>query len=142
MPLPQFDLATINAFNKDTMAESMGIEYLEIGDGFIKAKMPVNNNTVQPMRLLHGGASVAFAETMGSVLGMLSLPDPTNHTVVGLEINANHIRGVKEGNWVYGKCALIHAGRTTMVCEIKITNDMDKLVCSSRITLAVVPINR
>lgn len=141
MILPINDIDTLNAFSKDTLAEHMGIEYTEIGEGFIKAKMPVTNRTVQPMRLLHGGASVAFAETLGSILGTISLPNPKTHTVVGLEINANHIRGVKEGNWVYGHCQALHVGRTTMVFEIKITNELEKLVCASRITLAVVPIN-
>lgn len=140
MAFESFDLSTITVISRNTMAEHMGIEYTEIGTDFLKAKMPVTSRTVQPMRLLHGGASVAFAETMGSIVGLMCLSDIKTHTVVGLEINANHIRGVKEGGWVFASCSPIHVGRTTIICEIKITNEQDKLVCASRITLAVVPI--
>lgn len=140
MAFESFNLIAIANISRNTMAENMGIEYTEIGANFLKAKMPVTSRTVQPMRLLHGGASVAFAETMGSIVGLMCLPDITTHSVVGLEINANHIRGVKEGSWVFATCSPIHIGRTTIICEIKITNEQEKLVCSSRITLAVVPI--
>ena len=140
MAFEKFTLSTITNISRNTMAEHMGIEYTEVGTDFLKAKMPVTNRTVQPMRLLHGGASVAFAETMGSIVGLMCLPDIKTHTVVGLEINANHIRGVKEGGWVFATCSPIHVGRTTIICEIKITNEQAKLVCASRITLAVVPI--
>lgn len=140
MAFDKFNLSTITDISRNTMAEHMGIEYTEIGADFLKAKMQVTSRTVQPMRLLHGGASVAFAETMGSIVGLMCLPDFKTHTVVGLEINANHIRGVKEGGWVFANCSPIHIGRTTIICEIKITNEQEKLVCASRITLAVVPI--
>ncbi len=140
MAFTEYNLDMITAISKNTMAEHLGIEYMEIGEDFLKAKMPVNNKTVQPMRLLHGGASVAFAETMGSIVGLMCIPNIKTHTVVGLEINANHIRGVKEGNWVFAICKPVHVGRTTMICEIKITNNQEKLVCMSRITLAVVPL--
>lgn len=140
MAFEKFNLSTITDISRNTMAEHMGIEYTEIGNDFLKAKMEVTNRTVQPMRLLHGGASVAFAETMGSIVGLMCIPDIKTHTVVGLEINANHIRGVKEGGWVFAICNPIHVGRTTIICEIKITNEQNKLVCASRITLAVVPL--
>jgi 1,4-dihydroxy-2-naphthoyl-CoA hydrolase len=140
MAFQDFTLAQLNG-GSNTMPDFLGIEFTEIGEDFLCGKMPVNNHTVQPMRILHGGASVVFAETLGSVVGFMSLPNTKTHAVVGLEINANHIRSVKEGNWVYGKCTPIHVGRSTMICEIKITNEENKLVCSSRITLSVIPIN-
>ncbi len=140
MALSDFDLPSITLMSKNTLAEHLEIEYTEIGEDFLAAKMPVNSKTVQPMRLLHGGASVAFAETLGSIVGVMCLPNPKTHTIVGLEINANHIRGVKEGNWVFAICRPIHIGRTTIICEIKIENEQAKLVCASRITLAIIPI--
>lgn len=140
MAFENFDLDSIHHLCKNTMAEYLEIEFTEVGKDVLKAKMPVTAKTVQPMRILHGGASVAFAETMGSIMGVMCLPNPTTHTIVGLEINANHIRGVKEGNWVYATCSPIHIGRTTIICEIKIQNELEKLVCASRITLAVVPL--
>jgi 1,4-dihydroxy-2-naphthoyl-CoA hydrolase len=140
MAFQDFTLQQIAQLAKNTLVENMGIEITEIGDDFISGKMPVTNRNVQPMRLLHGGASVAFAETLGSFTAIMCVPDPTKQTAVGLEINANHLRGVKEGNWVYGKCVPLHIGRTTVVCEIKITNEQGKLVCSSRFTAAIVPI--
>jgi 1,4-dihydroxy-2-naphthoyl-CoA hydrolase len=142
MAFEDFTIDKINEISKDTMPEFMGIEFTEIGEDFIKAKMLVTNKVVQPMRLLHGGASVAFAETMGSIMGLMCVPNYNTHTVVGLEINANHIRGVKEGNMVYAICRPLHVGRTTIICEIKINNEQEKLVCMSRITLAVIPINK
>jgi 1,4-dihydroxy-2-naphthoyl-CoA hydrolase len=140
MAFNDFTLSQITASSTNTMAEHMGIEYTEIGEDYLKAKMQVTPKVVQPMRLLHGGASVAFAETLGSIVGLMCIPNISTHTIVGLEINANHIRGVKEGNWVFGICRAIHVGRTTIICEIKITNEAEKLVCASRITLAVVPL--
>jgi 1,4-dihydroxy-2-naphthoyl-CoA hydrolase len=142
MAFQSFTLAQLNALSKNTLDENFGIEYTEIGENFLCAKMPVTHKNVQPFRLLHGGASVAFAESMGSMTGIMLIPDPKLFTVVGLEINANHTRGVKEGNWVYGKCTPLHVGRTTIICEIKITNNEDKLVCVSRITLAVIPLQK
>lgn len=118
-----------------TMIDHLGIEFLEIGDDYIKARMPVDHRTRQPAGLLHGGASVTLAETLGS-LGAYFCIDPARQTCVGLEINANHLRGVREG-WVYGVARPIHLGRTTQVWEIRITNAEDKLVCVSRITMAI-----
>jgi 1,4-dihydroxy-2-naphthoyl-CoA hydrolase len=130
----------LQALNKNTLGDFFGIEYTEIGDDYLKAKMPVSPRTVQPLRMLHGGASVAFAETLGSIAGVMSLPDPSKQTVLGLEINANHIRSAKEGSWVYGECRPLHLGRSTMVFETKITNEQDKLLCVSRLTVAIVDI--
>ena len=138
MAFTDFTLAQISALCKNTLDEHFGIEYTEIGADYLCGKMSVTNRTVQPARLLHGGASVAFAESLGSLTAIMNLPNPKTHTAVGIEINANHIRGVKEGNWIFGKCVPVHIGRTSVVCEIKITNEEGKLVCISRITLAVV----
>jgi 1,4-dihydroxy-2-naphthoyl-CoA hydrolase len=140
MALKDFTIAQIAAISKNTLDEHFGIEVTEIGDDYIGGKMPVTHRNVQPFRLLHGGASVAFAESLGSLMAIMLIPNPATHTAVGLEINANHIRGVKEGNWVFGRCTPLHVGRTSIICEIKITNDEGKLVCASRITLAIVPI--
>jgi 1,4-dihydroxy-2-naphthoyl-CoA hydrolase len=120
---------------KGTMVENLGIEFLETGDDYLKARMPVDHRTRQPMGLLHGGASVALAETLGSIGAYLCV-DPLKYVCVGLEINANHIRGVRSG-WVYGLARPLHIGRTTHVWEIKITDEEDKLVCISRITIAI-----
>jgi 1,4-dihydroxy-2-naphthoyl-CoA hydrolase len=127
-------LAHLNA-PAPTLVHHLGIEFTEIGDDFLRARMPVDHRTHQPMGLLHGGASVALAETMGSVGTFLCI-DRDNFTAVGLEINANHVRAVRAG-WVYGRAQPLHRGRTTQLWEIRITDDDDKLVCISRITMAV-----
>jgi 1,4-dihydroxy-2-naphthoyl-CoA hydrolase len=131
----QSTLEGLNGFFRNTMVEHIGIEFLEIGDDYIKARMPVDHRTVQPLGLLHGGASVALAETLGSVAAYLCV-DASQKTCVGLDINANHIRSVTSG-FVYGIVRPIHIGSSTQVWEIRITNEQDKLVCISRITMAV-----
>jgi 1,4-dihydroxy-2-naphthoyl-CoA hydrolase len=128
-------ISDLNPLSKDTMAEFIGIEFIEIGENYIKAKMPVNNRTRQPYGLLHGGASVALAETVGSV-GSAHAIDQSRFYCVGIEINANHIRGVKEG-FVYATAIPFHLGGTTHVWDIKIYNDENKLVCVSRLTVAI-----
>lgn len=120
--------------NGGHMGEYIGIEFTEIGDDYMVAKMPVDHRTRQPMGLLHGGASVALAETLGSVAALISAGD--NKTVVGLEINANHIRSVKEG-WVYGTVRPLHIGRTTHVWETRIADEEGRLICVSRMTVAI-----
>lgn len=122
-------------FSKDYIGTHIGIEFTEIGDDFIKAKMPVDHRTRQPFGLLHGGASCVLAETLGSVAGAFCV-DFGKQYVVGLEINANHIRSVKEG-YVVGTARPIHIGRSTQVWDIKIETEDGKLVCVSRLTLAV-----
>ena len=122
-------------FSKDYIGTHIGIEFTEIGDDFIKAKMPVDHRTRQPFGLLHGGASCVLAETLGSVAGAFCV-DFGKQYVVGLEINANHIRSVKEG-YVVGTARPIHVGRSTQVWDIKIETEDEKLVCVSRLTLAV-----
>lgn len=119
-----------------TMVEHLGIEFTAIGEDFIEAKMPVDHRTHQPLGLLHGGASVALAETLGSIAASSCL-DFRLQYCVGLEINANHIKSVKDG-FVHGTARPIHIGRKTHVWEIRITNEKKELVCVSRITLAVI----
>jgi len=121
--------------SKNTLVENIGIEYLEIGDDFIKAKMPVDNRTRQPYGILHGGASLAFAETLGSVAARLSI-DNSKKRCVGLEINANHVRSASDG-FVYGIVKPLNLGNSIHVWEIKISNEEDKLICVSRMTLSI-----
>lgn len=118
------------------MVDHLGIEFLEVGDDFISARMPVDHRTHQPMGLLHGGASVALAETLGSVASSI-LVDMNKYFCVGLEINANHIKSARNG-YVTGKASPIHVGKKTHVWDIKISNDADELVCVSRLTVAVI----
>ncbi|KYG81313.1 thioesterase [Roseivirga seohaensis] len=132
---PGVNISMVNQFSKNTMVEHLGIEITEIGADFMRAKMPVDHRTKQPLGLLHGGASMALAETLGSIAAH-SVVDPEKQYCVGLEINGNHIKSVKEG-WVYAVARPHHVGRKTQVWEIKITNKNDDLVCISRITMAV-----
>jgi 1,4-dihydroxy-2-naphthoyl-CoA hydrolase len=118
-----------------TMVSHLGIEFLDIGDDYVKARMPVDHRTHQPFGLLHGGASVALAETLGSI-GAFFCINPKTHSAVGLDINANHLRGVKSG-WVIGVAKPIHRGKTTHVWEIRISDEADKLVCITRLTMAI-----
>jgi 1,4-dihydroxy-2-naphthoyl-CoA hydrolase len=129
-------LEKLNSWRKNTMVEHLGIELTEVGPDFLCGKMPVDHRTHQPMGLLHGGASVALAETLGSI-GATLLVDQSKYACVGLEINANHIKSVRSG-FVYGKATVQHAGRTTQVWEIRITSEAGDLVCLSRITMAVI----
>ncbi|MEX0780617.1 MAG: hotdog fold thioesterase [Balneolales bacterium] len=126
--------------NRESMVDVLEIEFLSIEKHVIKGVMPVKSTTMQPFGILHGGASVAFAETLASVGGWLALDDIENYAVSGLEINANHIRKVSKGN-VFGTGTALHVGRSTQVWDIKIHDDNNHLVCVSRCTLAVVPIN-
>lgn len=126
---------SLNVMGKGNMSEHLGVEFLEITESSITARMPVDHRTKQPMGLLHGGASVVLAETLGSV-GAYSCIDTEKQYCVGLEINANHIRAVREG-YVYGKASFIHLGRKTQIWEIRITNEKKQLVCISRLTVAV-----
>ncbi len=132
-------LEALNKWSVNTLAEQLGIEFTAIGDDFLEAKMPVDNRTKQPMGLLHGGASVALAETMGSVASMLCVDHDTQFCV-GLEINANHLKGARDGV-VKGITKPIHIGKKTQVWEIRISNERDELVCISRITMAVLDKN-
>ena len=131
----------IHSFSKNTIADHIGIEFLEIGTDYIVARMPVDHRTHQPFGILHGGASVVLAETLGSIASFLCLKDPDKQHAVGLEINANHLRPAKNG-FVYGRVTPIHVGRTTHIWDIRITNEENKLVCISRLTVAIVSANR
>ncbi|MFT3755314.1 MAG: hotdog fold thioesterase [Pseudoxanthomonas sp.] len=133
------NLSALNDHARDTVIENLGIVFTEAGDDWLRATMPVDARTKQPYGLLHGGSSVVLAETLGSVAGNLSV-DPAKWVCVGLEINANHLRGARDGT-VTGTARPLHIGRNTHVWEIKIENEAGKLVCVSRITLAVVPMS-
>lgn len=127
--------AEANARAKDSMLAHLGIEMLESGDDYLKARMPVDARTRQPGGVLHGGASVTLAETLASWAATMCT-DPARQYCVGLEINANHVRAVPSGH-VTGTARPAHLGRTTQIWEIRIENDEGKLVCLARCTMAV-----
>jgi len=129
-------LAALNALSRDTAIGALGIEFVDIGDDHLVATMPVDARTVQPYGLLHGGASVLLAETLGSSAGNMCVAE--GQRCVGLEINANHLRAVREGR-VTGTARPLHIGRSTQVWEIRIEDARGRLACISRLTLAVVP---
>lgn len=126
------DLAPLGA---ETMAEYLGMEWMEIGDNYLKIRMPVDHRTKQPYGLLHGGASCTLAETAGSIASHLVV-DPTKYSCVGLEINANHIRSARQG-FVTGIASPLHLGATTHVWDVKIYDDLEKLICICRLTVAI-----
>lgn len=138
MPIfnPSTTLDMLNKLSPNTMTEHLGIVFTKIGEDSIEATMPVDHRTHQPMGLLHGGASVVLAETLGSVAATCCV-DMSKQYCVGLDINANHIKSVREGI-VTGITKPIHIGKRTQVWEIKITNEQNELVCISRITMAVI----
>lgn len=133
---PAITLDEVNAMGRNTLVEHLGIVITGLGNDCIEAKMPVDHRTHQPFGLLHGGASVALAETLGSVASHCTLRDQ-NKYCVGIEINANHLRSVTSG-YVFGVARPIHLGQRTQVWEIRITNDKKDLVCISRITMAII----
>ncbi|MEL6636516.1 MAG: hotdog fold thioesterase [Bacteroidota bacterium] len=133
-----FTVEALNATGANALPEHLGIEILEVGDDYLTARMPVDHRTVQPYRILHGGASVVLAETLGSIASMICLEDVERQGAVGVEINANHLRPAREGEWVYGKVEPIKVGRRLHVWQITIRNAADKKVCVSRLTVAVV----
>lgn len=126
----------LNKMSANTMVEHLGIRYTEVGEDFICATMPVDSRTHQPLGLLHGGASVALAETLGSIAANMCVDHKTQYCV-GLDINANHIKSIREGV-VTGKTKPIHVGKRTHIWEIRITNEQFELICISRITMAVI----
>ena len=132
-----FDLTNLSFAHADSIVKHLGIEFTEAGEGYLLARMPVDRRTHQPFGILHGGASVVLAESLGSTASWMLLDDPAKQRAVGLEINANHLRSVREG-WVYGRCTPIHTGRTTHVWDVRITDEQGKLVCISRLTVAIV----
>lgn len=130
-----YTLEVLNSWNQNTLGAHLNMEFTEIGDDYLCGKMPVDHRVHQPMGLLHGGASVALAETLGSVAGMMQL-DSEKQACVGIEINANHLKSVRNG-FVYGKATAVHLGKKTQVWDIRITNGTGDLICVSRLTLAV-----
>lgn len=130
------DIQELNDKAKCTLNAALGIEITSFTADTLTGRMPVNEHTIQPAGVLHGGASVALAETLASWAGSLTV-DAARFHVVGQEINANHLRAGLAGQWVYGVASPIHVGRKTQVWEIRISNEAGKLVCISRCTLAV-----
>ena len=129
------DLKQINASSKNTMMEVLGIEYTEVGEEYICGKMPIDKRTHQPAGIMHGGASAALIETLGSI-GSHLLIDSTTEFSSGLDLNINHIRAVRSG-FVYGKAVVVHRGRTTHVWQVEITNEENNLVSTGRLTVFV-----
>ena len=132
---PGSSLEALNAMSRGTAMEPLDIVFTELGDDFLRATMPVDTRTRQPYGLLHGGASALLAETVGSSAGMLCVGE--DEGVVGIEINANHLRGVREGR-VTATARPLHLGRQTQVWDIRIEDERARLVCVSRLTLAVI----
>ena len=129
------DLNKVNQFSKNCMVGHLGIEIIKIGKNYIKGKMPVDKRTTQPFGLLHGGASVAFSETLGS-FGSGLICKENGKKVVGIEINANHIKSITKG-YVYGKAIPVHVGRRIHVWESRISDKNDNMISISRLTVAV-----
>ncbi|MEO1515777.1 MAG: hotdog fold thioesterase [Bacteroidota bacterium] len=132
-----FTAEGLNQFSANTLVENLGIEFVDFGDDFLRARMPVDNRTVQPFRILHGGASVSLAETLGSVASMLCLDNTEQFSAVGLEINANHLKSARSG-FVTGTVKPIRVGRRIHVWNIEIENEDGQLVCVSRLTMAII----
>lgn len=130
-------IESINQQMENTACSNLGIQVTEIGDDYVKGTMPADKRTFQPVGLVHGGANVLFAETLGSFAANLLL-DSSKEYAVGQEINANHLRGVRSGE-LTGIATIVHRGRTSQVWEIKIYNAEEKLSCISRLTMAVIP---
>ena len=130
-------LSMISGLGQGTMSEHLGIEWTELGENFLKATMPVDHRTNQAYGMLHGGASCVLAETIGTVASAMVI-DHTKFYCVGLSINANHIRSVKEG-FVTGTAIPLHLGSTTHVWDIRIHDDKENLICASRLTVLVIP---
>ena len=131
-------LEGMNAMGADTLGDTLGMRFVDFGDDYLVAEMPVDGRTVQPFRLLHGGASVALAETLGSVAGFLALQEPDQYIVVGVDINATHLRSVREGDTVRGTVRPVRVGRTVQTWGIEITDGRGKMACIARITCQVV----
>lgn len=141
MPVIWFDkqlsIEKFETLSANTMAEHLGIEWVELGHNFLKAKMPVDHRTKQPYGLLHGGASCVLSETIGSIASAMVI-DHTRFICVGLEINANHVRSARQG-FVTGVASPLHLGGNTHVWDVRIYDELNKLVCVSRLTVAIIP---
>ena len=132
------DVAELQQTTKGTLLEHLGLMIEGVGDDWISLRMPVDHRTIQPYGILHGGASVALAESLGSLASVLCIEDPATHTPVGVEINANHLRPVPEGQFVIGTLSPIRIGRRMHVWNIEIRDPQDRLVCISRLTIMIV----
>lgn len=130
-------LEMVNGLSKNTLLEHLGIVITELGDNYLVGTMPVDHRTHQPLGLLHGGASAVLIESLGSI-GSSLMVDHSKSSIVGIEINANHIRGIKTG-FVQGRAELVHGGKTTHVWQVTITDPDQKLICTGRLTVLVVP---
>jgi 1,4-dihydroxy-2-naphthoyl-CoA hydrolase len=135
----RFPIAYANDLSKETLIENLGIVLEEVGNDYLSARMPVDSRTRQPAGILHGGASVAFAETLASWAATYTV-NRNQHYCVGLEINANHLRAVGEG-FVHGIARPIHLGRKNQVWEVRIADDQGKQVCVARITMAILDVS-
>ena len=133
-------LEVVNSWREGTMLEHLGIRITEIGEDFIEGTMPADHRTFQPFKLVHGGANVVLAESLGSIGAQLTV-DPDKQYCVGQEVNANHIRSVRQG-LVTGRAAQIYKGRTSQVWEIKLFDDRGKMTCISRLTVAVLKVTK
>ncbi len=130
----EVSLEALQRNRKDTIVENLGIDIVDIGSDYLVASMPVDQRTHQPMGILHGGASIVLAETVGSIAANLAVD--VNHYCVGLEVNGNHLKSIRSGR-VYAKAEPVHLGRTTQVWDIRITDGSDNKICISRLTMAV-----
>ncbi len=133
----KISLDVLNDMNRQTMGEAIGLEFTAFGDDYLEATLPVDHRTTQPMGLLHGGASAALAETLGSIAGVLALEDTDKQVVVGIEINANHLRAVRDGK-VIGRVTPIRVGKNIQVWRIVIQDEKGRQVCESRLTTMVI----
>lgn len=131
----EITVEAVNRQSADTLISHLGIEIVEIGEDFLRARMPVDRRTRQPAGVLHGGASVVLAETLASWAATFAV-DSAEHHCVGMEINANHVRAAASG-YVFGLARPVHMGRSTHIWEVRITDERDKLVCISRVTMAI-----
>lgn len=138
----QYSIEAINKRNENTMADWIGLEFTELTEEYLRARMPIDRRTVQPLRIVNGGAYCVLAETVGSMAANLVI-DRDKYSAVGLDINANHIRSAHEGSgFVFGTARPVHLGRSTQVWEIRITDEADKLCCISRLTMAVIEVSK
>lgn len=135
-----FDPVQVNELNKGTLMEQLGIEYLEAREGYMKARMPVDERTFQPYRILHGGASIALAETLASVGSALAV-DREKYLVKGQNVTATHVRSATSG-WVFGEAELIHKGRTTHLWNVDIKDEKNRLLSTCRLTIFIAPISK
>lgn len=138
----KYSIEALNNRNANTMADWIGLEFTELNEEFLRARMPVDRRTIQPLGIVNGGAYCVLAETVGSMAANLVI-DRDKYSAVGLDINANHIRSAHVGSgFVYGTARPIHLGRSTQVWEIRITDEQDKLCCISRLTMAVIEVSK